>query len=115
MTIWCFNCESFRATPSCADCNGALAVEAFAWGEAAFRADVHNLRPHRGQIKSAGNLRKMLKGSTLVGMNADLITLIMRNMEVVTKNNTAKTTRRKNDKATRQLFDSLYSTSSWGS
>ena len=73
-----------------ADCNGALAVEAICGRPAAFRADVHNLRPHPGQIKSAENLRNILKGSTLVGMDADLVPNHEGTWRVVTKNNRQK-------------------------
>lgn len=49
-----------------ADLNAALAVEAVCGRSAAFREDVHALRPHEGQRRSAHNIRLLLKGSTLV-------------------------------------------------
>ena len=49
-----------------ADLNAALAVEALCGRSAAFREDVHALRPHEGQGRSARNIRAALRGSTLV-------------------------------------------------
>jgi len=49
-----------------ADLNAALAVEAVCGRSAAFREDVHALRPHEGQRRAAHNIRALLQGSTLV-------------------------------------------------
>ncbi len=56
-----------------ADCNGALAIEAIGGRSAAFRADVHELRAHPGQIQSAANIRTLIKGSSLVDINAEFV------------------------------------------
>jgi histidine ammonia-lyase len=56
-----------------ADLNAALAVEALCGRSAAFREDVHALRPHEGQGRSARNIRLALKGSTLVDVPFDVI------------------------------------------
>ena len=69
-----------------ADCNGALAVEAICGRSAAFRKDVHDLRPHQGQIKSAAHLRFILRGSTLVDIDAELVPNHEGTWRMVTKN-----------------------------
>lgn len=45
------------------DISGALSLEALKGTDKAFDAKLHRLRPHTGQIKTASNLRKLLKGS----------------------------------------------------
>ena len=49
-----------------ADLSAAMTIEASCGRSAAFREDVHLLRPHPGQIKSAARLRDLLAGSTLI-------------------------------------------------
>jgi len=56
-----------------ADVNGALALEAICGRSAAFRADVHQLRPHPGQIQSALHIRGLVAGSTMVDIEASHI------------------------------------------
>ena len=48
-----------------ADLAAAMTIDAFAGRLGAFAQDVHALRPHPGQVEVAGNLRRLLHGSTL--------------------------------------------------
>ncbi len=56
-----------------ADVNAALCVDSICGRSAAFREDVHLLRPHPGQLVSAAHLRMLLKGSTLMDAEFELI------------------------------------------
>jgi histidine ammonia-lyase len=49
-----------------ADVTAAMSVEALLGTDAAFAADLQALRPHPGQAASAGNLRALLAGSTVM-------------------------------------------------
>jgi histidine ammonia-lyase len=49
-----------------ADLAGAMSLEAFAGRSGAFRADVHALRPHPGQVETARRIRGLVAGSTLL-------------------------------------------------
>lgn len=48
-----------------ADIAGALSVEALRGSDVAFKEKIHMARPHKGQLKTAFNLRKLLKGSEI--------------------------------------------------
>ncbi|MCX7878905.1 MAG: histidine ammonia-lyase [Ignavibacteria bacterium] len=48
-----------------ADIAGALSVEALRGSDTAFKEEIHRLRPHKGQLKTAANLRKLLKASEI--------------------------------------------------
>ncbi|WP_347247282.1 aromatic amino acid ammonia-lyase, partial [Thermomonas sp.] len=48
-----------------ADLAAAMTIDAFAGRLGAFAPEVHALRPHPGQVQVAGNLRRLLDGSTL--------------------------------------------------
>ncbi|HVI09696.1 MAG TPA: histidine ammonia-lyase [Candidatus Binatia bacterium] len=48
-----------------ADVLGGLSCDALKGTDTAFDERIHQARPHSGQIKSAGNLRKMLEGSEI--------------------------------------------------
>jgi histidine ammonia-lyase len=48
-----------------ADVIGALVLDALHGTDVAFDARIHQARPHRGQIKTAANLRLLLQGSEL--------------------------------------------------
>jgi histidine ammonia-lyase len=48
-----------------ADVLGGLCCDALKGTDAAFDERIHAVRPHRGQIKSAGNLRRMLEDSQI--------------------------------------------------
>ena len=48
-----------------ADVIGALTLDALSGTDAAFDERIHQARPHRGQLKTAENLRRMLEGSQI--------------------------------------------------
>jgi histidine ammonia-lyase len=48
-----------------ADVIGALSLDALHGTDAAFDERIHKARPHPGQIRTAGNLRRMLEGSQI--------------------------------------------------
>jgi histidine ammonia-lyase len=48
-----------------ADVLGGLCCDALKGTDAAFDERIHKARPHRGQLKTAANLRKMLEGSQI--------------------------------------------------
>lgn len=54
-----------------ADLGAALAVEAKCGRSAAFDEDLHRLRPHPGQVASAGAIRQLLEGSALVDLDPE--------------------------------------------
>ncbi len=54
-----------------ADLIAAMTVEGLLGTDRPFAADLQALRPHPGQAKSAGNLRRMLAGSPLVAAHDD--------------------------------------------
>ena len=56
-----------------ADLAAAMTIDAFAGRLGAFAPDVHALRPHPGQVRTAENLRKLLAGSTLANIDYHLV------------------------------------------
>ena len=56
-----------------ADLAGAMTLDAFAGRTSAFKAEVHALRPHPGQVETAANLRQLLEGSTLADIPYHLV------------------------------------------
>src|SRR5207302_9817624 len=50
---------------------GELSREAFRGTPPAFDPRIHALRPHPGQVQSAGNLRRLLEGSGIVESHKD--------------------------------------------
>ena len=56
-----------------ADLAAAMTLDAFAGRSSAFKAEVHALRPHPGQVQTAANLRALLKGSTLADIPYHLV------------------------------------------
>jgi histidine ammonia-lyase len=56
-----------------ADLAAAMTLDAFAGRLSAFKAEVHALRPHPGQVTTAGNLRRLLQGSTLADIPYHLV------------------------------------------
>lgn len=48
-----------------ADISGALSVEALKGSDVAFSDKLQKVRPHKGQINTAANLRRLLKGSEI--------------------------------------------------
>ncbi len=49
-----------------ADICGAISLEAYNGKVDPFSAQLHTIRPHKGQIETAANFRKLLKGSKLI-------------------------------------------------
>jgi len=56
-----------------ADLAAAMTIDAFAGRLGAFAPDVHALRPHPGQVRTAANLRPLLAGSTLADIPYHLV------------------------------------------
>jgi histidine ammonia-lyase len=56
-----------------ADQAAAMTLDAFAGRTAAFKPEVHALRPHPGQLQTAANLRRLLDGSTLADIPYHLV------------------------------------------
>ncbi|MGA9812599.1 MAG: histidine ammonia-lyase [Terriglobales bacterium] len=54
-----------------ADVIGALSLDALRGTDVAFDERIHQARPHRGQLRTAANLRKMLEGSSLRDSHRD--------------------------------------------
>lgn len=54
-----------------ADIACATTIEALRASERPFFAGVHEVRPHQGQLRSAANLRGLLRGSEVMGSHAD--------------------------------------------
>lgn len=49
-----------------ADLSCALSLEALRGTAGAFRSEIHSVRPHKGQIESAQNIRAFIEGSSLI-------------------------------------------------
>jgi len=56
-----------------ADLAAAMSLDAFAGRSGAFKAEVHALRPHPGQVDTARRLRELLDGSTLIDIPYHLV------------------------------------------
>jgi histidine ammonia-lyase len=56
-----------------ADLAAAMTLDAFAGRSSAFRAEVHALRPHPGQVDAAAHVRELMQGSTLVDIAYHLV------------------------------------------
>ena len=56
-----------------ADLAAAMTLDAFAGRTGALKPEVHQLRPHPGQVESAANLRAHLRGSTLADIPYHLV------------------------------------------
>jgi histidine ammonia-lyase len=54
-----------------ADIAGAMSLEALMGSHVPFDGRIHRTRPHPGQLASAGNLRRILAQSQIVGSHAD--------------------------------------------
>ena len=59
-----------------ADVTTAMSVEALFGTDRVFREDLHHLRPHPGQLASAGNIAKVLSGSPIVASHRDSTHLV---------------------------------------
>ncbi|TBR39098.1 MULTISPECIES: HAL/PAL/TAL family ammonia-lyase [Dyella] len=56
-----------------ADLAAAMTLDAFAGRSGALRPEVHDLRPHPGQVDAAAHVRSLLSGSTLVDIPYHLV------------------------------------------
>ncbi len=56
---------------SAADIVGAMTLEALKGSHRAFAREIHEARPQRGQLASAANLRRLLRGSEIERSHAD--------------------------------------------
>lgn len=56
-----------------ADLAAAMTLDAFAGRSGALRPEVHALRPHPGQVETAGHVRELLEESTLVDIPYHLV------------------------------------------
>jgi len=57
--------ERAKRISKLADIAGALSVEALRGSDNAFKDELQKVRPHKGQINTAANLRKLLRGSEI--------------------------------------------------
>jgi len=64
-------CEDFELLCATADVVAAMSVEALLGTDAAFAADVNELRPHPGQLASASNLRRVMADSAIVASHRE--------------------------------------------
>jgi len=60
-----------RNLTAAADVACALTIEAMMGSARPYRADIHRLRPHRGQISSAARIASMIAGSTIGASHTD--------------------------------------------
>ena len=58
--------DDLRMLLTTADVAAAMSIEGLMGTDAVFAADLHELRPQRGQAASASNLRRLLAGSPIV-------------------------------------------------
>ncbi len=65
--------DRLEALVDLADLAAAMTLDAFAGRSSAFRAEVHALRPHPGQVETAANLRRLLAGSNLADIAYHLV------------------------------------------
>ncbi|HEY9112601.1 MAG TPA: aromatic amino acid lyase [Rhodanobacteraceae bacterium] len=56
-----------------ADLAAAMSLDAFAGRSGALREEVHALRPHPGQVATAGHVRELLRDSTLIDIPYHLV------------------------------------------
>ena len=63
--------EDMKILLRTADVTAAMSVEALFGTDRVFREELHSLRPHPGQVASAGNIARMLSGSPIVASHRD--------------------------------------------
>src|SRR5215213_843352 len=68
--------EDFELLLKTADVTTAMSVEALLGTDRVFREDLHAVRPHPGQMSSARNMYKLLKGSPIVASHRDSTHLV---------------------------------------
>ena len=62
--VWCL--LQTRKLSVSADVIGAISLDAFDGRIDPFKPHIHAIRPHKGQIKTAENMRKLLEGSEII-------------------------------------------------
>lgn len=62
--VWCL--LETKNISNAADIIGAISLEAFDGRIDPFKPHIHSIRPHKGQIQTAANMRKLLEGSSLI-------------------------------------------------
>jgi len=62
--VWCL--LQIRNLSALADITGAISLEAFDGRIDPFKPHIHSIRPHKGQVDTANNMRKILLGSELI-------------------------------------------------
>src|SRR5215213_2280080 len=68
--------EDLRVLLKTADVTAAMSVEALLGTDRVFSEDLQALRPHPGQLASAGNISKLLSGSPIVASHRDSLHLV---------------------------------------
>jgi histidine ammonia-lyase len=63
--------ERARNALAAADITGAMSLEAYYGTDAPFQERINALRPHRGQARSAHNVRRLLQGSGVLASHRD--------------------------------------------
>ncbi len=62
--VWCL--LQTKKISNAADVIGAISLEAFDGRIDPFKPHIHTIRPHKGQLRTAENIRKLLEGSELI-------------------------------------------------
>lgn len=62
--VWCL--LQTKKLNIAADVIGAISLDAFDGRMDPFKPHIHTIRPHKGQIKTAENMRKLLEGSEII-------------------------------------------------
>ncbi|MFL5764023.1 MAG: histidine ammonia-lyase [Bacteroidia bacterium] len=62
--VWCL--LTAKKLSNAADMIGALSLEAFDGRIDPFKPHIHSIRPHKGQVQTAENMRKLLDGSEII-------------------------------------------------
>lgn len=62
--VWCL--LQTRKLNIAADVIGAISLEGFDGRMDPFKLHIHTIRPHKGQLKTAENMRKLLEGSEII-------------------------------------------------
>jgi histidine ammonia-lyase len=67
--VWCL--LQTKKLNIAADVIGAISLEAFDGRIDPFKPHIHTIRPHKGQMKTAENMRKLLEGSEIIKQNKE--------------------------------------------
>ena len=62
--VWCL--LQTKKLSTAADTIGAISLDAFDGRIEPFKEYLHTIRPHKGQIKTAGNIKRILEGSQII-------------------------------------------------